>query len=76
MKKAMGRPKITCVTGDWASCSVCDSGGKNAAIPYATRVANANDKQYNPPNMPTNSPGIVSSITLGIVMAISPQLNP
>jgi hypothetical protein len=72
----MGSPNITYVIGEVASSAVFDYGGKKTAIAYATSVANANERQYSPPNIPIHSPGIVSSITLGIVMAISPQLNP
>jgi hypothetical protein len=72
----MGSPNITYVIGEVASSAVFDYGGKKTAIAYATSVANANERQYNPPNIPIHYPGIVSSITLGIVMAISPQLNP
>ena len=65
----MGKPKITWTTGDAARASGSLSGGRKTAIPKAIKVAPANERQYSPPKNPTHSPGMVSSIILGIEIA-------
>ena len=67
---------MTCVICVSLRASVSESFGKKTAKAYASRVAVAKERQYRPPKNPTRYPGTVSSMSLGIAIAIIPTEKP